>query len=177
MTGPNPDPGEILEEMSGEHERDRVLAAVIREQQERTEAAREAEIRRHRRDRVRRGVLLITWAVVAYIWLASPSWLQVPAPARPTILDEARSLRLNVFLEAQKIEAYRQERGRLPWVLSDAGPPFAGIEYHRKDNRSYQLDGASDRVRLRYESGSSPLEFVGPAADALEKTPEGGREP
>lgn len=93
------------------------------------------------------------------------------------MMEEAGSLRLNLFLQAEKIEAYREERGRLPWVLSEAGPPFPGIEYHRKDNRSYELDGASDRVRLRYESDISPLEFVEPSIEMIENAPERSRQP
>ncbi len=177
MAGPNPDPDEIRKAMSEQDERARVLAAFIRDQEERAEAAREAEARRHRRDRVRRGVLLATWAAVAYVWVASPSWLRVPPPAQPTTMEETRSLRLNLFLQAQKIEAYREKRGRLPWVLSEAGPPFPGIEYHRKDNRSYELDGVSDLARLRYESNTPALEFVGPAVDAIENAPERSQQP
>ncbi len=171
MTGPNPNPGEFCEEMSEEHERARALAAVLRDQEVRAHAAREAEARSHRRNRIRRGVLLVTWAAVAYVWLGSPSWLEVTPAPQPSVVDEVRSLRVSIFLESQKIEAYREERGRLPWVLSEAGPPLPGMEYHRKDNRFYELEGASDRARLRYESESSPLDFVGTAADVFDGGP------
>lgn len=171
MTGPNPDPGAARQEMSEEHERARALAAVMRDQEERAEAARDAEARRHHRDRVRRGVLLIAWAVVAYVWLGSPSWLKIPPPPQPSVADQVRGLRLDVFLQSQKIEAYREERGRLPWVLSEAGPPFPDMEYRRRDSRFYELQGASGPIRLRYDSEASPLEFVGQAAAVLEKSP------
>lgn len=168
MTGPNPDPGEIREEMSQEHERARALAAVLRDQEERAQAAREAEAHRLRRERIRRGVLLGTWIAVAYIWIGSPSWLREPPPPQPSVLDEVRALRVDLFLQSQKIEAYRKDHGRLPWVLPEAGPPFPGLVYRRKDSRSYELEGRTERVRLRYESESPPLDFVGSAAAMLE---------
>jgi hypothetical protein len=168
MTGPNPDPGEIREEMSQEHERARALAAVLRDQEERALAAREAEARRLRRDRIRRGALLATWIAVAYVWIGSPSWLDEPPPPQPSIVEEVRALRVDLFLQSQKIEAYRAEHGRLPWVLPEAGPPFPGVVYRRKDSRSYELEGTTDRVRLRYESESPPRDFVGSASAMLE---------
>ncbi len=155
-------------EMSEEHERSRALAAVLRDQEERAEAARAVEARRLRRTRIRRSVLVAAWAGMAYIWLAPPSWTKVKPLPQPTMADEARALRVAVFLEAQKIEAYRQERGRLPWVLAETGPAFPGLEYRRKDNRFYELSGTSDRVQLRYDSGTSPLQFVGSAANVLD---------
>ncbi|GMV05741.1 MAG: hypothetical protein AMXMBFR53_20180 [Gemmatimonadota bacterium] len=154
--------------VSEEHERVRALADVLKDQEQRAEAARVNEERVLRRARVRRGALVGTWAAVAYVWLATPSWLTVEPPPLPTVTDEARSLRLNVFLQSQAIEAYRLERGRLPWVLQEAGPPFRGMEYRRHDGRTYELEARTDRVLLRYNSQQPPLEFVGEAADLLD---------
>lgn len=115
------------------------------------------------------------WLGVAYIWVFSPSWTRVKPPEPPPVAAEAQSLRLNVFLQTQAIEAYRMERGRLPYVLQEAGPPFRGIEYLRKDSRSYELLGATDRVRMRYLSEEPPMDFVGDAADVLTAPPRQGR--
>lgn len=171
MVGQPPRDADPETRISEEHERARALAEVLRDQEERMESLRLAEERRGRRARWRRGVVAVCWVTVAYVWLGSPSWLRVEAPPQPTILEEARSLRLNVFLQSQRIEAYRQDRGRLPYVLEEAGPPFPGMEYRRKDNRFYELRGASDRVRLRYESEQPAFDFVGPAADVLAEVP------
>jgi len=159
------DPGTVV---SAEQERARALAAVLRDQNLKVEAARQAEARRVRRARVRRGALLATWLSVAYVWLASPSWLQVESPPTPTVQDETDALRVNVFLQSQRIEAYRLSRGRLPYVLEEAGPPLQGMEYRRRDNRYYELRGRSNRVFLRYLSEESPLDFVGDAARILD---------
>lgn len=167
MTDQPPKPVDPARYVSDEHVRARALAEVLRDQVERAEAARDAEERRGKHTRIRRGVLVGAWVLAAYVWLASPSWLRVEPPPMPTVAVEAQSLRLNVFLQTQAIEAYRSERGRLPFVLQEAGPPFRGMEYRRFDSRSYQLQGRSDRVILRYHSDQPPMEFVAGAAGLL----------
>ena len=109
----------------------------------------------------------MTWVGVAYVWLATPSWLTVQPPREPTVEEEATALRVNVFLQTQAIESYWIRRGRLPYVLQEAGPPFRGMEYRRRDSRSYELQGRSDLVTLRYSSEQSPFSFVGTATDLL----------
>ena len=69
--------------VSEEQERARALAEVLRDQEERVEAARDAEERRDRRVRIRRGALLAAWVGMAYIWIFSPSWINVRAPGAP----------------------------------------------------------------------------------------------
>ncbi len=160
--------------VSEEQERARALTAVLRDQEERVEAARQAEARHYQRSRVRRGALAVLWVGVAYVWLGTPSWLTVEPPPVQPIVEEAQALRLNVFLQTQQIEAYRISRGRLPYVLEEAGPPFQGMEYRRLDSRSYDLSGASRRVHVRYQSDTPALDFVGQAADLLEEGRAGG---
>lgn len=161
--------------VSAEHERARALAAVLQDQAERAAGARLAEARRERGARRRRLMLLAVWVGVAWIWLLPPAWTRVRPPDPPPVAQDAQALRLNLFLQSQAIEAFRRERGRLPWVLQDAGPPFPGIEYVRRDSRSYELEGASQRVRLRYGSDETPSTFIGPAA-ALLRQPRSGSE-
>ena len=162
-------------EVSPEHDRARALAAVMRDQSERADAALDAEVRGQKRARMRRSALIAVWVGVAYVWLGTPSWLTIAPPPEQTIGEEAQSLRLNVFLQTQQIEAYRITRGRLPYVLEEAGPPFQGMEYRRRDSRSYDLSGASNRVHLQYGSETPPLDFVGEAADLVQDVPtEGG---
>jgi hypothetical protein len=159
--------------MSEEQERVRALTAFLREQEERADAALLAEERQYQRSRVRRGTLVVLWIGIAYVWLGTPSWLTVEAPPDQTIAEEAEALRLNVFLQTQQIQGYLIARGRLPYVLEEAGPPFIGMQYNRRDSRSYELHGISSRVDLLYESETPPLEFVGRAADLLEGSPLG----
>lgn len=175
MSQPPPDPAQPARYVSEEQVRARALAEVLREQEAREQAALHAEERRARRVRVRRHALVATWGVVAWIWLASPSWLRVSPPPRPSVAEEAESLRLHVFLQSQAIEAYRERAGRLPYVLQEAGPPFRGLEYRRHDSRTYELQARSERVLLRYRSEQPPLDFLGQAGDALIPPRDGTR--
>jgi hypothetical protein len=161
-------------QVSEEQDRARALAAVMRDQSERADTALEGELRRQRRARTRRSALIVVWVGVAYVWFGTPPWLTVNPPPAQTIGEEAQALRLNVFLQSQQIEAYRVTRGRLPYVLEEAGPPFQGMEYRRRDSRSYDLNGASNRVHLRYGSETPALDFVGESVDLLEPVPVGG---
>lgn len=160
----SPEPARYV---SAELERARALAEVLRDQEERAESARQTEERKDKRHRFRRGSLIATWLAAAYVWIATPAWLTVQPAPPPTAEEEAQALRVNVFLQSQAIEAYRIERGRLPYVLQEAGPPFRGMEYRRVDSRSYELQGRSDRVLLRYSSDESPFLFAGTATDLL----------
>lgn len=167
MSDQPPQPVGQARYVSEEQVRARALAEVLREQDARTQAHLEAEARRAHTTRIRRGALIVTWTVVTWIWVASPSWLRVPSPPRPTVAAEAEALRLHVFLQSQAIEAYRERSGRLPYVLQEAGPPFRGLEYRRHDSRTYELQGRSERVLLRYHSEQPALDFVGEAANRL----------
>jgi hypothetical protein len=151
-------------------ERARALAAVMRDQEGRADAELVADARRQRRTRWRRRSLVALWLVIAYVWVGSPSWLSIEPPPEPTFSQEAQALRLAMFFQSQAIEAYRLERGRLPYVLQEAGPPFPGMEYRRKDSRSYELLGTSDRLRLDYQSEQDPLDWVGAAASLVVAT-------
>ncbi len=151
--------------VSDEAERARAVAAFLRDQEERAQRAFQSEQRSEQFRKVRQFAVAAAWIGIVYVWVGSPAWLTVQPPPVPTIAEEGSSLRLNVFLQSQKVEAYRLSRGRLPFVLDEAGPRFRGMEYRRQDNDSYEITGRSDRVELRYESRQPALEFVGEAAD------------
>lgn len=167
-----PPTGDPAHRVSDERERARLLAAVMRHQEERAAAAEATRERRGRRTRTRRAVLAIAWMGVAYVWLGSPSWLQVPEPAPRTLAAEATGLRLSVFLQSQRVEAYRRSSGRLPFILQEAGPPLPGVRYRRLDSRSYVLEGGTERIWLHFDSRRPPLDFVGRAGELL--TASGG---
>lgn len=103
-----------------------------------------------------------------------PSWLTVePPPAQP-IVEEAQALCPNVFLQTRQIEAYRITRGRLPYVLEEAGPPFQGMGY-RMDWENWVLpDGlpkhpdtgvllGTSIVTEDHELGQAVVDFLGGA--------------
>ena len=161
-------------EVSDVSERTQAVSAFLRDQTERQERALERAARLRRISTARRIAVSATWIGIAYIWMGTPGWLTVEPPPVPTVAEESNALRFNLFLQSQRVEAYRTERGRLPYVLDEAGPRFRGMEYRRRDNRQYQITGRSNRVELRYYSRQSPLAFVGEAASLAEDPSPGG---
>lgn len=168
-------PGDFTSEVSDESERVRAVSEFLRDQDERQKKEIKAEARRRRLKKARRVAVGATWIGIAYIWVGTPGWLTIDPPPVPTVAEESNALRFNLYLQAQRVEAYRAERGRLPYVLDEAGPRFRGMEYRRRDNRQYQIIGRSDRVELQYYSRESPLVFVGEAA-LLAKDPKASGE-
>ena len=167
---------DFTREVSHESQRAQAVAEFLRDQDARQKRAlrHAAHLRRVRK--LRRMVVGVMWVGVAYIWLGTPGWLTVEPPPVPTVADESNALRFNLYLQSQRVEAYRTERGRLPYVLDEAGPRLRGMEYRRRDSREYQITGRTDRVELDYYSLQSPLVFVGEAAGlAQNPDPSGDR--
>lgn len=154
------------ERVSEERERARALAEVLRDQAERAEAVRQAEMRAATRTRLRRGILVAVWAAVAWIWLGNPAWTRIQPPSPPPLAEDVQALRVNLFLQTQQVEAFREARGRLPWVLQEAGPPLPGMEYRRQDSRSYEIHARSRRVELTWAS-DRPAGSLSEAAAAV----------
>ncbi len=165
---PPPDPEEV--EVSQAGERDAVLAAVLREQTEKAHVEAHA-----RKARVRRQglgfwhlALSIATALALWIWLWPPGVLVVALPGPPPVQEEEATLRLVMYLQAQKIEQYLLDTGRVPLALDDAGPVFRGMEYIRLTNSDYRILGRSGRVTLSYSSVDPLATFLGAGASVLD---------
>ena len=164
---PRPEPPEVGVSHSGE--RDAVLAAVLRDQTEKAEVeARARKVRVHRQGLGSRHLALgFATAISVWIWVWPPSVLQIVPPGTAPVQEEEEALRLVMYFQAQKIEQYRRDTGRVPVELDDAGPAFRGMEYVRLTDSDYRLLGRTRRVTLSYSSVEPLDTFVGAAADAL----------
>jgi len=151
-------------------EREAALAAFLRAQAQKAEAEERASVARRQRSASQRiGGLLLALAAAVWVWVFPPAWLQTPRPEPPTLAEESSALRLTMYFQAQKIEGYRREYGRVPLRLEDAGPPFAGMEYIRLTDADYRLRGRAPRVTLSFSSaGDDVAAFLGDAEDLLE---------
>ncbi len=159
-------------EVSRASERNAVLAAVLREQTERAEVEDRARELRAKRQRPgpRHVALVFATALSAWIWFWPPSMLRLQAPPPPTLENEEAALRLVMYFQAQKIEQFRIDTGRVPTDLSDAGPVFKGMEYVRLTDSDYRILGRTSRVILSYSSVEPLGEFVGESTDLLDLT-------
>jgi hypothetical protein len=152
---------------SSEQERASAIASVLRDQEQKAQV----------RGRIRPPgdkpllpqllYLVLATAVSVYVWFGSPSWLEPDAVPPPPVSVEEASVRLAIFLQAQRIEAYREENGRLPAFLEEAGPRAPGVSYRRMDSRTYLIRGQGERVGLTYTSDQAPDLFLGRGEDIL----------
>lgn len=164
---PEPPPPEV--EVSQSHERDAALAAVLREQTEKAEVDAHARKRRARRQGLglRHLALGIATVVSLWIWRWPPGFLVIAPPGPPPVAQEEATLRLVMYFQAQKIEQYLLDTGRVPLSIDDAGPVFRGMEYIRLTNSDYRILGRTGRVTLSYSSVEPLDTFVGDGASVL----------
>ena len=166
-----PEGADISEvEISQASERDAVLAAVMREQSQKAEqeaVSRKAFVRRQGYG-IRHVALVLATAISVWIWIWPPSALRLRTPGPPPTEQEEATLRLVMYFQAQKIEQYRLDTGRVPLELDDAGPVFGGMEYIRLTDRDYRILGRTSRVILSYSSVEPIDAFVGDGANILE---------
>jgi len=155
-----------VREVSSEEERARALAEVLRHQAEHARARRLA-VKPPRPFLYRFVPFALSTALAIYVWFGSPAWLQPDPIPEPTLQEERSTLRLVMFLQAQRIELYRRTTGRLPAFLEEAGPPLPGIVYRRLDARTYRLYGHTRRQGLVYTSTEPLTEFLDTGEDLL----------
>jgi len=159
--------------LSSKTERAAMIASVMRHQAERSEVRASMRPLGPRPLLPQLMGLAISTALAVYVWFGSPDWLE-PAPIPlPPVEVEVATLRLEMFIQAQAIEHYRENNGRAPAFLEEAGPARPGVAYRRLDAQTYLLQGQGDRVRLTYSSGDSLAVFLGAAGEALLTGPVG----
>lgn len=106
--------------------------------------------------------------IAGWLWLMPPEPLRMNPPDPQPVAQEEAALRFAMYLQAQRILAYRQEAGRLPLTLETAGPPLPGMEYTLLQDGLYQLTGSTDRLTLTYRSDLPLDTFVGTGADIVD---------
>jgi len=158
-------PFHAKEGSSGQETADAV-AAVLKHAAERDAAAHERKRQKNQpKWMLPLGINLAVFAI--YLLIAPPAWVTIHPIEGPPPAEQELSLRTAMFLQAQRIEAYRLRHGSLPDSLADAGSPMPGVTYDRIGLDSYQLFGTNGSATLEYDSSQSLAAFVGTAADRL----------
>lgn len=103
---------------------------------------------------------LVIAASVA-ILVFQPAWLFPPPPPPETSAVAEASLRMVIFREAQRIEAYRRVHHELPQTAVAAGGGSSGVTYHPLDAERYTLTGSNGPMQLSYSSTDSLGSFLG----------------
>lgn len=148
------------------------LAEVLEHQDSQAARNREFEERERRRRQERDGqpywLVVALLLITAWLWLFPPSFLRTDPPPLQPIEEEDAALRFVMYVQAQRIKAYRLEHGEYPDRLEDAGPPLPSMSYARLSQDLYQLTGSTERLTLTYVSDLPLEDFVGPGADAID---------
>ncbi|MEP6573325.1 MAG: hypothetical protein ABJD11_11545 [Gemmatimonadota bacterium] len=105
------------------------------------------------------GALLIGSISVLVL---QPAWLFPGPPAPETTQVQEASLRLVIYRDIQRVEAYRRTNGRLPLTVTEAGLP-ADTRYTVPTVDSYTISESSGPLRLTYKSTVAPADFLGNA--------------
>ncbi len=158
-------PFHAKDEARGQEAADAV-AAVLKHAAERDKAVNETPKRKPTpRWLLPLGIQLSVLAL--YLLLLPPKWVVVNPIQPPDPSTRVEQLRVAMYLQAQRVDSYKQEHGQLPDKLSDAGSTIEGVEYHRQGVNSYQLVATVGEEALVYDSNESAAAFVGTAANRL----------
>lgn len=158
-------------DISGSGDRYEALLEVL--EHEKTQAARadaqdEADRRERRARRMPYWPVAALLVITAWLWIFPPAFLRLDPPPPQPVEQEEAALRFTVYIQAQRIKAFRQANGRLPRTLEEAGEPLPGMRYTVLQPGLYQLTASTDRMTLTYRSDLPLEEFVGSGADLFE---------
>lgn len=145
---------------------------VIRKQAEERKAEKAAEAKRTRRETRRVSPIIVTCVAIlvsvgAYVAIETPEWLFPKPLAAESSAEREASLRMGMATTAQRIERYRQQNGRLPVTLAQAGSMIEDITYERNGDANYTLRGMNGPVALTYRSSDPISVFVGNSFQVL----------
>lgn len=146
----------------------RVLSEVMEDHAQRQERQRQASRRPESSRSQNMGIAaMIVGALSIYVWTAPPGFLQPEPYPEPSALEVNAGLRMDVYLQAQKIERFRRENDRLPATLEEAGEPEDGVIYERTGDASYRLVTTGGPEPVVYTAGEPLGEFLGDAESII----------
>ncbi|MFN8572418.1 MAG: hypothetical protein U0132_10200 [Gemmatimonadaceae bacterium] len=88
-------------------------------------------------------------------------------PKRDASAMTAAGMRMEVFLTAQRVRAYRAEHGSLPFSLSMAGVHNDWITMHAVNDSVFELTAVADSLRVVYTSSEPDSALFGRSARML----------
>ena len=113
----------------------------------------------------RSGTLAINLGVFAvYVLIAPPGWIVVAPLEAPPLEEQADDMRLAMYMQAMRVDAYHAENGVLPGTLEDAGSSVPGVQYFVMGANRYELIASIGTEVVRYDSSESANAWVGSGA-------------
>lgn len=110
------------------------------------------------------------WPKVIAGLAAVAAWITpIPGaiPKGDTTAMTSAGMRMEVFLAAQRVRAYRAEHGSLPFSLSLAGVRSDWITMHAVNDSVFELTAIADSLRVSYNSATPDSSLFGGSARML----------
>jgi len=99
-----------------------------------------------------------------YLLIAPPSWVVMKPLADAPIEEQVDDMRLAMYMQAMRVDAYHAQNGVLPEALEDAGSSVPGVEYVVMGANRYELVATIGTEVVRYDSSESANAWVGSGA-------------
>ena len=138
-----------------------LVGAVMQREEEKAARRARQENRVRHTSPVRRLMLLALVVFNAYIWMSTPTWLEYRTPKTPPLSYYEGSWKIAVYMQRQRVEEFRREKGRLPAAAKQAGVPVKGVKYTPLQKDVYELRAGNYVKQIVYRSTDSLSVFFG----------------
>ncbi len=174
------DPGDLTVEELRQRAREAAeaeyaVAAVMEREEQKAVARAKQESHRKHASPVRRLMLAALMLFNAYLWMASPQWLEYRTPPVPPVSYYEASYKVAIYMQRQRVEEFRAQKGRLPIAAKQAGVPVKGVDYRPLDRNVYELRAGNIVKKIRYVSTDSIGVFLGRTLVQMGLVATGGR--
>lgn len=123
------------------------------------------EARRQNRPRRARLSPLVSATIASgiglYLLVVRPAWFVTPPPPPDPPAIAAASVRLTLAREANRVEQFQADSGRLPASMAEAGSTVSGIAYERLNDSGYVLRAVGGSGTVSLSSRDSLPLFLG----------------
>ncbi len=139
-----------LGEATTSEQRDRLLAAALA-QVEMQDAVYRVSADTSQTRNIKAGIAIGVLLIAALVGIRPPGLLVPDPPASLTQADRTQGVRVALLLQAQQVEAFRVQAGRLPNSIAEVETSLPGIRLVKSSNRLYQL--------IAYTSEGEPIVY------------------
>lgn len=116
------------------------------------------------------GLLLLA-VLIGWLVRTRPEWVFAPPPIVEAPEITAASMRLALVRERQRVHRYREQHGRLPATLAEAGGTIPNIEIAASPDGSYLLRAVEGHAVLELHSSEDIETFLGNSLQVILNAP------